>query len=228
VVALVLLAGAIALSLGAGLTAGGLVGAPAASSGLGLLGLLLVFVGTVAELAAFRSGDLVRAGGGPALRRLSPRARGTFAILGLAAAAVGSAAALAPATGLYLCLVLLLLGAGSGLAATLLHGRAGSAGEPLPWRVSPRGWVSLGLLASAGVVLGAAQFGPTAGWREAAPSLSVGDRGGAETPKSSAASPTPWTERSPYRGDPGVAGGDTRRLPKSPSVVDLSEWKHGP
>jgi hypothetical protein len=122
---------------------------------LGVLGLFLLVLGTGAAAAMFRSGSALLRDAGSVGQRFSPLAKGTFLLLAMALAVVGLAGLLAPESGLFLCLTLLTLGITTGLAALFLDLKAGAGAEPAPWGISARAWVSLGLLALAGLVLGA-------------------------------------------------------------------------
>jgi hypothetical protein len=150
---------------------------------LGVLGLFLLVLGTGAAAATFRSRPPLLPDAPSLAGRASPLARGAFLLLVLALAVVGLAGVLAPASGLFLCLTLVILGIATGLAAWLIDIKAEKREEPAPWGIAPRAWVSLGLLALAGVVLGAQEFrllrgvtGPTAGQVQAAqPATPAGD-----------------------------------------------------
>src|SRR5262249_38700311 len=83
---------------------------------------------------------------------MSLLARGAFLILGLALVVVGFATLLKPEVGMFICLLLLTLGIVSGLLALFSSSKPG-VDEPTRWGISSRGWVSLTLLALAGVVL---------------------------------------------------------------------------
>jgi hypothetical protein len=129
---------------------------------LALLALFLMALGTGVALATFRSRGPLAPEGGPFLKRMSPLAKGTFLILGLALVVVGIASLLKPEVGVFICLMLLTLGIVSGLLALFFTAKPGVA-EPAPGGISSRGWVSLTLLALAGVVLVAQEahvFGP--------------------------------------------------------------------
>jgi hypothetical protein len=76
-----------------------------------------------------------------------------LAILGAALAFVWLAHLLVPTPGSALGLVLILLGTAAGLVAYLADGEARRREGPILGRVSPRGWVSLGLLTLAAGVL---------------------------------------------------------------------------
>jgi hypothetical protein len=158
---------------------------------LALLALFLMALGTGVALATFRSRGPLAPEGGPFLKRMSPLAKGTFLILGLALVVVGIASLLKPEVGMFICLMLLTLGIVSGLLALFFTAKPGVA-EPAPGGISSRGWVSLTLLALAGVVLVAQEahvFGPlTARMDASQPSARVpspsatGGVGAARTP----------------------------------------------
>jgi hypothetical protein len=124
---------------------------------LTVLGLVLASLGTGAAAATFRSGNPLAAGPGSLLQRLSPLARGTLTLLGLALGLVGLATLLSSEVGMLLCLVLLALGITTGLLALAFAPEPGAPDAPGPWGISSRGWVSLAFLALAGGVLGAQQ-----------------------------------------------------------------------
>jgi hypothetical protein len=92
---------------------------------------------------------------GPLLRRLSPLAKGTLSLLGLALGVVGLAWFLSSEVAMLLCLVLLALGTSTCVAALLFAAKHGAKDAPGPWGISSRGWVSLAFLALAGGILGA-------------------------------------------------------------------------
>jgi hypothetical protein len=117
---------------------------------LNALGVVAVAAATILAAALFRSRGPVAPGDGFGWRRLTPLARKALGAQALALAVVGLAGALSADPGTFTALTLLLLGAGAGVAA-LLHGPRPDA--PAPWGVSPRGWVSLVLLALAGLSL---------------------------------------------------------------------------
>jgi hypothetical protein len=119
---------------------------------LALLALVQLALGTGVAVATFRSRAPLSPEGGRFLKRLSPLARGAFVILALALALVGCEALFKPEVGMFICLTLLTLGIASGLLALFFTSKHG-AEEPAPWGISSRGWVSLTLLALAGVVL---------------------------------------------------------------------------
>jgi hypothetical protein len=89
------------------------------------------------------------------LRRLSPLAKGTLALLGMALGVVGLGCVLSSAEAMLLCFVLLALGTTTCLFALSFAAKPGANDAPGPWGISSRGWVSLTLLALAGGVLGA-------------------------------------------------------------------------
>jgi hypothetical protein len=104
---------------------------------------------------------------------------------------------------MFSCLMLLTLGIASGLFALFLTPEPGTADEPAPWGISSRGWVSLTLLALAGVLLVAQEarvLGPLAGKTVAAEpvagaanSPAVGTRGPEKAgPAALAQQPTVW------------------------------------
>jgi hypothetical protein len=119
---------------------------------LALLGLFLMTLGTAVAVATFRSSSPLSPEGGYFLKRMSLLARGAFLILGLALAVVGFASLLKPEVGMFICLMLLSLGIVSGLLALFSRSKPG-VDEPARWGISSRGWVSLTLIALAGVVL---------------------------------------------------------------------------
>jgi hypothetical protein len=119
---------------------------------LALLVLFLVALGTGVAVATFRSHSPLTGEGGSFLKRMSPLARGAFVILGLALVVLGIATLLKPEVGMFICLMLLTLGIGSGLLALVSISKPG-VDEPTRWGISSRGWVSLTLLALAGIVL---------------------------------------------------------------------------
>jgi hypothetical protein len=145
---------------------------------VGLPGLVLVALGTGVAAAAIRGQSTAPPGPGPLWRRLGTRARVAFAILGLALAAVAAGAVLAPSSGLLVCLMLLALGIAAGLAAVFHQGK-----EPALAGISPRGWVSLALLAAAGLTLTAQEVRHLGGavGRRAGPSARA--RGEETTPR---------------------------------------------
>ena len=119
---------------------------------LALLALFLVALGTGVAVATFRSRSPLSGEGGFFLKRMSPLARGAFLILALALVVVGVASLLKPEVGMFISLLLLTLGIVSGLLALFSSSKPG-VDEPARWGISSRGWVSLTLLALAGVVL---------------------------------------------------------------------------
>jgi hypothetical protein len=119
---------------------------------LALLALFLMALGTAVAVATFRSSSPLSPEGGYFLKRMSLLARGAFLILGLALVVVGFASLLKPEVGMFICLMLLTLGIVSGLLALFFRPKPG-VDEPTRWGISSRGWVSLTLLALAGVVL---------------------------------------------------------------------------
>jgi hypothetical protein len=129
--------------------------ASGSTSTLAVLGLVLMSLGTGAAAAMFRSGNPLAAGPGPLLQRLSPLAKGTLTLLGLALGVVGLATFLSSEVGMLLCLVLLALGITTGLFALAFAVKPGTTDAPGPWGISSRGWVSLAFLALAGGVVGA-------------------------------------------------------------------------
>jgi hypothetical protein len=119
---------------------------------LALLALFLMALGTAVAVATFRSSSPLSPEGGYFLKRMSLLARGAFLILGLALVVVGFASLLKPEVGMLISLMLLTLGIVSGLLALYSRSKPG-VDEPTRWRISSRGWVSLTLLALAGVAL---------------------------------------------------------------------------
>jgi hypothetical protein len=182
---------------------------------LAVLGLILVTLGTGAAAATFRSRGAVLPGPGPLGQRLSPLARATCTLLGLALAVVGVASFLSPEGGMLLCLVLLTLGAATGLFALLFAAKAGARDEAGPAGIPSRGWVSLALLALAGAVLGAQEarlLGPLSGL---AASDANRSRAGALVPvKPVGDEPSAWSQRryAPGPAEPVGAGSDRARL----------------
>jgi hypothetical protein len=130
---------------------------------LGVLGLVLVIAGVSAAAAAFRIRQPVATGSGPLFQRLHPLVRSAGIILALALAAVGLANLLTPGSGLFLSFVLLILGSGGALLSYRLDLQDEAERERGRWGISPRGWVSLGLLGLAGVALSADQAASWAG-----------------------------------------------------------------
>jgi hypothetical protein len=122
---------------------------------LAVLGSVLLTLGTGAAAAMFRSGNPLAGGPGPLLQRLSPLAKATLTLLGLALGVVGLATFLSSEVGMLMCLVLLALGITTGLFALAFATKPGTTDAPGPWGISSRGWVSLAFLALAGGVLGA-------------------------------------------------------------------------
>jgi hypothetical protein len=185
--------------------------AGAVSAVLGALGLVLLALGTGAAVATFRSRTALAPGDGPPARRLSPLARGTFTLLGLALAAVGLAALFTPEVGTLLCLVLLTVGILTGLGAVGIIPRSGTRDEPRSLGISSRGWVSLVFLLLAGVSLGGQQVrlpwsleglgageGGQSQARKQEPTARVGDE------------PSIWSQ--PYLPDPASQGPDRTQL----------------
>jgi hypothetical protein len=122
---------------------------------LAMLGLVLVALGTAGAAAVFHSRKPLVANAGPLLRRLSPLAKGTLSLLGLALGLVGLASFLSSELAMLLCFVLLALGATTCVFALTFAAEYGANDAPGPWGISSRGWVSLALLALSGGVLGA-------------------------------------------------------------------------
>jgi hypothetical protein len=118
-----------------------------------LLGLVLVALGTGALAATFRSGKSLVPGTATLLHRLSPLAKGSFLLLGVALAVVGLVNLLSPERPLLSCLVFLALGITTGLGTVCFASVPGTRDAPGPWSISSHGWVSLAFLGLAGGVL---------------------------------------------------------------------------
>jgi hypothetical protein len=178
---------------------------------LALLALVLLALGTGVAVATFRSRLPLAPEGGRFLKRLSPLARGAFVILALALALVGFETLFKPEVGMFICLTLLTLGIAGGLLALFFTSKHG-AEEPAPGGISSRGWVSLTLLALAGVVLVAQEarvLGPLVARADAGqPSAQVPAKAG--TPSPGAAGPSAQAPATPDTQSPGY------------KVVDLS------
>jgi hypothetical protein len=162
--ALGLLAGAQVLDLSSGRTLATIKEVQAPGNGavslLTVLGLVVLALGTAVAAVMFRVGSPLAPGPGPLVPRLSPLAKGTYLLLGLALAVVGLATLLAPEVGMLMCLLLLTLGTVSGLFALVMASKPGTRDEPAPWGISSRAWVSLALLVLACFVLGAREVNP--------------------------------------------------------------------
>jgi hypothetical protein len=164
---------------------------------LGALGLVLLVLGTGAAAATFRFLSPLAPGDGPPARRLSPLAKGTFILLGLALATVGLASLFTPEVGMLLCLGLLTLGILAGFGAVRFAPRSGTRDEPRAWGISSRGWVSLVLLLLAGVSLGGQQA--RLPWLLAGVSAGeAGQAGKPEPPARVVDAPTIWSQRYSY------------------------------
>lgn len=133
--------------------------ARATPSILGLLSLLLVCAATGAAAATFRASSPLYPGPGPWMKRISPLARGTLLLLGMAALVLGLAVWLIPGPTATYSLFLVLLGAASGILSYTADRRTPPSDEVAPYGISPRRWVSLALLGLAGVSLGSEQLG---------------------------------------------------------------------
>lgn len=121
---------------------------------LGVLGLLLVLLGTGTAAMLYRSSTLLLPREGSLLKRLRLPVKGAVLFLSLALVVLGLASLLAPEIEAFMTLLFLTLGIVTGIMALYLDRKAGSASEAAPWGVSPRGWVSLGLLGLTAVTLG--------------------------------------------------------------------------
>lgn len=143
------------------------VQARALSLALGALGLIFLALGTGGAARTFLAGSAVPGGRGTALRWLPATPRWTLTALAVALAVLFLANALVPTPGCSLGLVLLVLGTGTGLFAYVCDAGVRAKDEPAWLRISPRSWVSLGLLALAMGVLTFEQARAWAG-REAA------------------------------------------------------------
>jgi hypothetical protein len=157
-IALGLLLGAQGVNVLAGLDVMGITQLQSAGSWtaaiLPVLALSLVAIGTGAAAAAFRSRNSLRPGSEPVLKRLSPLARGTFILLGLALGVLGFTSLATLDSGLVPSLILVALGIVAGLFALFADSRGERSGEPVRKGISPRAGVSLALLVLAVVVLG--------------------------------------------------------------------------
>jgi hypothetical protein len=167
---------------------------------LALLALFLVALGTGVAVATFRSPNPLSAEGRFFLNRMSPLAKGTFLILGLALVVVGFASLFEPEVGMFICLLLLALGIASGLLALFFTSKPGVA-EPAPGGISSRGWVSLTLLALAGVVLVAqeARVLPALVARTDAAEPGGREQSPSATGSGAGAAPTPGTDSPNYK-----------------------------
>lgn len=126
---------------------------------LGVLGLVLVGVAGGSAAATFRAPAPLRPGPEPWWQRVSPLARVTLVVLGLAAAVLALSAALFPGPGATLSLVLLLLGAAAGILSYTFDPRAPAPVSAAPSGISPHRWVALALVGLAGLAFGAERFG---------------------------------------------------------------------
>jgi hypothetical protein len=135
----------------------------------GLIGLLCLASGTCAAATTFLArrppGDDSVAGMVP----LNPRSWWALALLGVALALLGLDTLAAPTPGGFFSLVLALLGVGAAVFGRVADAREKSEERSAILRISPRGWISLGLLTLAIVVLAGQQTlaltsrtGPTA------------------------------------------------------------------
>jgi hypothetical protein len=119
----------------------------------GALGLLFLVLGTGGAAWTFLARNTAAGDTASDPRRTMPRPWWTLAVLGMAVAALVLANMMFPTPAGLLGLVLLMLGTGAGLFGYLFEGRATSPSQPAILRISPRGWVCLGLLVLAtGVV----------------------------------------------------------------------------
>jgi hypothetical protein len=196
------------------------------NSTLVVLGMVLTGLGAGAAAATFRAGSPLLPGTGPLPQRLRPLAKGTVALLGLALAAVGLASYLSPSAGMLLCLLVLALGITTGGFALFFAARPGWQDAPGPCGISPRGWVSLALLALAVGLLAAHEgqlLGPLGGMTSPdgrPPGTATREPGGAVGDPLSL-----WSQGSPEAPatpSPAEAGGPL----SSPSIVDVSKWHH--
>jgi hypothetical protein len=121
---------------------------------LALVALLLIALGTVATASTLHAGSPLLFASEQTPRRLSPLAKATAVLLGLALAAITLATILAPEVGLRLGQVLLALGVASGLYALVHNGTANAPPQPGLMGISSPGWLSLAFLGLAGVVVG--------------------------------------------------------------------------
>jgi hypothetical protein len=223
---------------------------------LSVLGLALVATGTAAAAVTFRARKPIVANTGPLLQRLSPLAKGTMGLLGLALGVVGLAWFLSSSVAMVLCLLLLALGTTTGILAVLFAAKDRAGDGPGPLGISSRGWVSLAFLALAGGVLGTQEshlLGRLGSWTAAGEkvvaqgaAIPVGDE------------PSVWSTRKYERGQPDSTDPERARLerelfemrrrlaalefgtrpdrvaekpaaaPADRPVVDLAQWNHKP
>jgi len=120
---------------------------------LGMLGLLLVLLGTGTAAILYRSGIVLLPREGPLLKRLNLPAKGSVLFLVLALLVVGLASLVAFDIEWFMSLLFLTLGIVTGFLALFLDSKGGPRSESAPWGISPRGWVSLGLLTLTAVTL---------------------------------------------------------------------------
>jgi hypothetical protein len=117
------------------------------------LGLFFLVLGTGGAVWTFLARNTAAGDTMSEPRRTTPKPWWTLAVLGLAVAALVLTNLMLPTPAGLLGLALLILGTGAGLFGYLFDGRAKSPCQPAILRISPRGWVSLGLLVLAtGVV----------------------------------------------------------------------------
>jgi hypothetical protein len=121
---------------------------------LGVFGLVLVLLTIGSAAVLYRSGSFVLNREAGLLQRFTRPARATFVLLVLALAVIGLAAYLTPGLELLTCLMLLALSIGTGLLALGIDHYTGPGITPALGGISPRGWISLGLLSMAALVLG--------------------------------------------------------------------------
>jgi hypothetical protein len=122
----------------------------------GTLGLFLLVLGTAGAVCTFLARNcLVTLPPDDATRsvsvppRITPKLGWTLAVLALAAAALLVSNVMLPTPAGHLALVLLILGVGAGVFGYQFDRQAESPRQPGILRVSPRGWISIGLLALA-------------------------------------------------------------------------------
>jgi hypothetical protein len=127
----------------------------------GTLGLFFLVLGTGGAAWTFLARNTAPGDTVSEPRRITPKPWWTLAVLGLAVATLVLTNWMLPTPAGLLGLVLLILGIGAGVFGYLSEGRATSPGQPALLRISPRGWVSLGLLILA---TAAAALGQTQAW----------------------------------------------------------------
>jgi len=127
----------------------------------GAFALFFLVLGTGGAAWAFLARNTAPGGTVSEPRWATPKPWWALAVLGLAAAALVLTNFILPTPAGLLGLVLLVLGTGAGLFGYLSDHRAKSPGQPAVLRISPRGWVSLGLLALA---TGAVTLNQTRAW----------------------------------------------------------------